>query len=76
MSKIKLNSNSKHSIATRLGLLAVTMATVLLNSHYLGEEGLGSVALLQFGLLLVTGLAGFIAASAVVYVRRSHSFRI
>ena len=73
MSKIKLNSNSKHSIATRLGLLAVTMATVLLNSHYLEEEGLGSVALLQFGLLLVTGLAGFIAASSVVYVRRSHS---
>ncbi len=70
---IKLNSNSKHSIATRLGLLAVTLATVLLNSHYLGEEGLGKVALLQFGLLLVTGLAGFIAASAVVYVRRSHS---
>ena len=36
---------------------------------------MGEVALLQFGLLLVTGLAGFAAASAVVYVRRTHSPR-
>ena len=36
---------------------------------------MGEVALLQFGLLLVTGLAGFVAASAVVYVRRTSSPR-
>ena len=52
--------------------MIITLSTVLLNSHYLGEEGLGSVALLQFGLLLVTGMAGFVAAGAVVFVRRSH----
>lgn len=51
----------------------ITLATVLINSHMLGKEGLGSVSLLQFGLLLVTGMAGFVAAGAVVYVRRSHS---
>jgi len=43
-----------------------------MNTHYLGSEGMGRVALLQFGLLLVTGMAGFVAAGAVVYVRRSH----
>lgn len=48
------------------------MGTVLLNTHYLGSDGMGRVALLQFGLLLVTGMAGFVAAGAVVYVRRSH----
>lgn len=48
------------------------MGTILMNTHYLGSEGMGRVALLQFGLLLVTGMAGFVAAGAVVYVRRSH----
>ena len=61
-----------HSIGSRLVLLVATMGTVLLNTHYLGSEGMGRVALLQFGLLLVTGMAGFVAAGAVVYVRRSH----
>ena len=62
MSKLKFNSDSKHSIASRLALMLITLTTVLLNSHYLGKEGLGSIALLQFGLLLVTGMAGFVAA--------------
>ena len=53
----------------------MTLTTVLLNTHFLGEKGLGEVALLQFGLLLVTGMAGFVAAGAVVYVRRSHRAR-
>ena len=55
--------------------MAVTLTTVLLNSHFLGDTGLGEVALLQFGLLLVTGMAGFVASGAVVYVRRSHRAR-
>ncbi len=73
MSKLNFNSDSKHSIASRLALMLIALITVLLNSHYLGEEGLGSIALLQFGLLLVTGMAGFVAAGAVVYVRRSQT---
>lgn len=73
LSKINLRGDSAHSIGSRLILLFVTLSTVLLNTHHLGVEGLGSIALLQFGLLLVTGMAGFVAAGAVVYVRRSHS---
>ena len=69
---MKFLSDISHSIGSRLVLLLATLATVLLNSHFLGESGLGSVALLQFGLLLVTGMAGFVAAGAVVFVRRSH----
>ena len=69
---MKLFSDISHSIGSRLVLLVATLGTVLLNSHFLGESGLGSVALLQFGLLLVTGMAGFVAAGAVVFVRRSH----
>ena len=72
LSKINLKGDSAHSIGSRLILLFVTLATVLLNTHHLGENGLGRVALLQFGLLLVTGMAGFVAAGAVVYVRRTH----
>ena len=68
-------SDISHSIGARLILLVATLTTVLLNSHFLGEIGLGEVALLQFGLLLVTGMAGFVAAGAVVYVRRSHRAR-
>ncbi|MDA0568921.1 MAG: hypothetical protein O3A35_04200, partial [Bacteroidetes bacterium] len=70
-----LISDISHSIGARLILLVVTLTTVLLNTHFLGEKGLGEVALLQFGLLLVTGMAGFVAAGAVVYVRRSHRAR-
>jgi len=69
---VKFLSDISHSIGSRLVLLVATLGTVLLNSHFLGESGLGSVALLQFGLLLVTGMAGFVAAGAVVFVRRSH----
>jgi len=69
---VKFLSDISHSIGSRLVLLLATLGTVLLNSHFLGESGLGSVALLQFGLLLVTGMAGFVAAGAVVFVRRSH----
>ena len=69
---MKFLSDISHSIGSRLVLLLATLGTVLLNSHFLGESGLGSVALLQFGLLLVTGMAGFVAAGAVVFVRRSH----
>ena len=69
---MKSLSDISHSIGARLVLLVATLGTVLLNSHFLGESGLGSVALLQFGLLLVTGMAGFVAAGAVVFVRRSH----
>ncbi|HIO60059.1 MAG TPA: hypothetical protein EYN28_07775 [Flavobacteriales bacterium] len=71
-STVKLFSDISHSIGSRLLLLVATLGTVLLNSHFLGESGLGEVALLQFGVLLVTGMAGFVAAGAVVYVRRSH----
>tara|TARA_B100000427_G_scaffold312220_1_gene303494 strand:- start:333 stop:1541 length:1209 start_codon:yes stop_codon:yes gene_type:complete len=73
VNSLSFNSTLKHSLASRLALMLITLSTVLLNTHYLGKEGLGSVALLQFGLLLVTGLAGFVAAGAVVYVRRSSS---
>lgn len=69
---MKFLSDISHSIGSRLLLLIATLGTVLLNSHFLGESGLGSVALLQFGLLLVTGMAGVVAAGAVVFVRRSH----
>ncbi len=69
---MKFLSDISHSIGSRLVLLVATLGTVLLNSHFLGESGLGRVALLQFGLLLVTGMAGFVAAGAVVFVRRSH----
>lgn len=69
---MKFLSDISHSIGSRLVLLVATLGTVLLNSHFLGESGLGSVALLQFGLLLVTGMSGFVAAGAVVFVRRSH----
>ncbi|PCJ80154.1 MAG: hypothetical protein COA49_09220 [Bacteroidetes bacterium] len=69
---VKLLSDISHSIGARLLLLVFTLGTVLLNSNFLGESGLGEVALLQFGILLVTGMSGFVAAGAVVYVRRSH----
>jgi len=69
---VKFLSDISHSIGSRLVLLVATLGTVLLNSHFLGESGLGRVALLQFGLLLVTGMSGFVAAGAVVFVRRSH----
>lgn len=72
VSKINLKGDATHSIVSRLFLLFVTLTTVLLNTHYLGAAGLGSIALLQFGLLLVTGMSGFVAAGAVVYVRRTY----
>jgi len=56
-------------------MLGATAATVVMTTRTLGASGQGDWALLQFGLLLVTGLSGFVAGGAVVYVRKFFAAR-
>lgn len=58
------------ALGARLAMVAATAATVVLTTRTMGISGQGDLALLQFGLLLVTGLAGYVAGGAVVYVRK------
>ena len=64
---------ARFALVSRVAMLVATSFTVILTTRTLGASGQGDWALLQFGLLLVTGLAGFVAGGAVVYVRRFFS---
>ena len=64
-----------HSVVTRGLLLAFTTAVILLNTRVLGAEGQGEVAWIQLGVLVVTGVSGFLAGGAVVYLQKEISLR-
>ena len=57
---------ARFALVSRVAMLVATSFTVILTTRTLGASGQGDWALLQFGLLLVTGLAGFVAGGAVV----------
>jgi O-antigen/teichoic acid export membrane protein len=63
-------SHERHSIATRALLLAFTTAVILLNTRVLGASGQGEIAWIQLGILVVTGVSGFLAGGAVVYLQK------
>ncbi|MBO74977.1 MAG: hypothetical protein CMD33_06870 [Flavobacteriales bacterium] len=68
-------SHERHSIATRALLLAFTTAVILLNTRVLGASGQGEVAWIQVGILVVTGVSGFLAGGAVVYLQKEIPLR-
>ena len=68
-------SHECHSIATRALLLAFTTAVILLNARVLGASGQGEIAWIQLGILVVTGVSGFLAGGAVVYLQKEIPLR-
>ena len=68
-------SHERHSIATRALLLGFTTAVILINSRVLGAAGQGEIAWVQLGMLVVTGLSGFLAGGAVVYLQKEMPLR-
>jgi hypothetical protein len=68
-------SHERHSIVTRALLLAFTTAVILLNTRVLGASGQGEIAWIQLGILVVTGVSGFLAGGAVVYLQKELSLR-
>lgn len=68
-------SHERHSIATRALLLAFTTAVILINARVLGASGQGEIAWIQLGILVVTGVSGFLAGGAVVYLQKEIPLR-
>tara|TARA_X000000950_G_scaffold184120_2_gene223000 strand:+ start:326 stop:1513 length:1188 start_codon:yes stop_codon:yes gene_type:complete len=68
-------SHERHSIATRALLLAFTTTVILLNARVLGASGQGEIAWIQLGILVVTGVSGFFAGGAVVYLQKEIPLR-
>ena len=68
-------SHERHSIVTRALLLACTTAVILLNTRVLGASGQGEIAWIQLGILVVTGVSGFLAGGAVVYLQKELPLR-
>ena len=68
-------SQDRHSIATRALLLVFTTAAILLNTRILGASGQGEIAWIQLGILVVTGVSGFLAGGAVVYLQKKLPLR-
>ena len=68
-------SHERHSIVTRALLLAFTTAVILINTRVLGASGQGEIAWIQLGILVVTGVSGFLAGGAVVYLQKELPLR-
>lgn len=64
-----------HSVGTRVLLLGFTTAVILINTRVLGAAGQGEIAWIQLGILLVTGISGFLAGGAVVYLQKEIPLR-
>ncbi len=56
------------TIATRVIVMFVTFAVVVMNTHHIGTSGQGTVALISLGILLVVALNNFLGGSAIVYL--------
>ena len=56
-------------------LLGCTTAVILINTRVLGATGQGEIAWIQLGVLLVTGISGFLAGGAVVYLQKEIPLR-
>lgn len=48
--------------------MVLTLAVVVMNTRVLGDEGQGTAALIQLGILLIVSVANFIGGGAVVYL--------
>lgn len=56
------------TIGTRIAVMGMTVGIVLLNTHKIGAEGQGTVALISLGILLIFSLNNFIGGGAIVYL--------
>ncbi len=61
-------ANIASSLASRLLVMLLTLAVVIMNTNILGDEGQGTAALIQLGILLLVSITNFIAGGAVVYL--------
>lgn len=60
----------RHALISRLLLLVCTTAIILLNARTLGATGQGEIAWIQLGILLITGISGFLAGGTVVFLQK------
>lgn len=56
------------SMGSRLLVMILTLAVVIMISRILGDEGQGTAALIQLGILLIVSVTNFIGGGAVVYL--------
>lgn len=68
--KTQARSEDRHALISRLLLLIFTTAIILLNSRTLGASGQGEIAWIQLGILVITGLSGFLAGGTVVFLQK------
>lgn len=60
--------NIASSFISRIGVLLLTFTVVVMNSRILGDEGQGTAALIQLGILLIVSITNFIGGGAVVFL--------
>ncbi|MFT4679612.1 MAG: O-antigen/teichoic acid export membrane protein [Flavobacteriales bacterium] len=56
------------TVATRIVVMLISFAIVVMNTHHIGTEGQGTVALVSLGILLVVAFNNFLGGSAIVYL--------
>lgn len=66
----KTRAEDRHALLSRLLLLVFTTAIILLNTRTLGASGQGEIAWIQLGILVITGVSGFLAGGTVVFLQK------
>lgn len=56
------------SFVARIAVMFLTLAVVVMITRTLGDEGQGTAALIQLGILLIVSVTNFIAGGAVVFL--------
>ncbi|MBL7942221.1 MAG: hypothetical protein JNM00_05620 [Flavobacteriales bacterium] len=57
-----------HALGSRYAMMLASLGVVWLNSHFLGTSGLGTIALINAGILLQVMISGCVAGGALVYL--------
>jgi O-antigen/teichoic acid export membrane protein len=57
-----------HALGSRYAMMLASLGVVWLNSHFLGTSGLGTIALINAGILLQVMISGCVAGGALVFL--------
>lgn len=68
-----LNKTDVFSIFNRILALFSGLALVILNIHFVAVEGQGKIAIVNFGILIISTISQFVGGGALIYLSKKHS---
>ena len=67
-----LNKTDVFSIFNRVLALFSGLALVILNIHFVAVEGQGAIAIVNFGILIISTTSQFVGGGALIYLSKKY----